>query len=125
MDSVPAYRSRIVQARLLDSGGDPLAEVESEIVIDRAVNDTTAQTPEQLGVGSRLQQLRSAYGEACADLVGDTVVVTFADAPGAHYALDTPAPQDTAQLRGDPGQLPDDAQVTRWWLDRDAERCTP
>lgn len=198
MDSVPAYRSRIVQARLLDVHGEPLAEVESEIVIDRVVSagvtgsgaagrdeigsarigmsasalsriqppardttwteagvrqegawvavpgggrvlavlsgdsvtrlevhDTTVRTPERLGVGSRLEQLKSAYGDACADLAGGAVVVSFAAAPGARFALDAPASSDAAQLRDDPGQLPEDARVTRWWLQGGAERCPP
>lgn len=198
MDTVPAYRSRIVQARLLDAHGEPLAEVESEIVIDRAatgdgpvsgaagrneigparigmsasavsrmdppardttwteagvrqegawvtvpgggrvlavlngdtvtrleVHDGTPQTPERLGVGSRLQQLKSAYGDACAELVGSTVVVSFTGAPGTRFALDARTSADAAELRDDPGQLPDEARVTRWWLERDAEPCTP
>jgi len=79
------------------------------------------KTEEGLGVGSRLSDLRAAYGNACADVIDGRVVVWFAGVPGAAFALDAPVPRPPAQL--EPARIPDTAQVTRWWLSRDIHSC--
>lgn len=67
-------------------------------------------------MGSTLEELRSAYGAACADVGEGNVVVWFADAPGISFALDAPVPGSAAQLRKSPDRLPGTARVTRWWV---------
>ena len=76
------------------------------------------QTAERLGVGSRLSELRAAYGAACAEVIDGRVVVWFARAPGVAFAA---APRSGAAL--DTGSIPGTAQVTRWWLSRDVDVC--
>jgi hypothetical protein len=107
----------------LDEGGRLLAALSGDSVTRLEVRDATVRTGEGLGVGSRLEELRSAYGAGCADVDEDVVVVWFARAPGVRFALDTATPQDVAQLRANPDRLPGAARVTRWWLRRDAESC--
>lgn len=110
---------RGVWAALTD-GGRALAVLSNDEVARLEVRDSTVRTPEGLGVGSTLGELRSAYGESCADVADDSVVVGFADAPGVSFVLGTATPDDVAQLRENPDRLPDTASVTRWWLDRGA-----
>ena len=93
--------------------GDAVARIEA--------GHPAIQTDERLGVGSRLSELRAAYGAVCAEVIDGRVVVWFARAPGAAFALDAPAPRSGAEL--DAGRVPATAQVTRWWLSRDAEVC--
>jgi hypothetical protein len=85
------------------------------------VGHPAIQTAEHTGVGSRMDELRAAYGAPCAEVVAGRIVVRFAEAPGIAFALNTPAPRDAAQL--DAGRIPGTAQVTRWWLSRDVEAC--
>lgn len=107
----------------LDEGGRLLAALSGDSVTRLEVRDATVRTDEGLGVGSRLEELRSTYGDGCADVDDDVVVVWFARAPGVRFALDTATPQDVAQLRANPDRLPGAARVTRWWLRRGAESC--
>lgn len=93
--------------------GDAVVRIESE--------HPAIQTAERLGVGSRLSELRAAYGAACAEVIDGRVVVWFARAPGVAFALDAPAPRSGAGL--DAGNIPGTAQVTRWWLSRDVDVC--
>ncbi|CAN5875448.1 hypothetical protein BH23GEM9_BH23GEM9_07890 [soil metagenome] len=102
----------------LPGNGRALAVLSGDTVTRLEVRDTVVRTRERLGVGSRLEELRSAYGAACADTGEGTVVVWFANAPGISFALDTPVPADPAQLRSSPDRLPGTARVTRWWLRR-------
>ena len=93
--------------------GDAVARIEA--------GHPAVQTAENLGVGSRLSDLRAAYGMACADVIDGRVVVWFAGAPGAAFVLNTPAPRNAAELEA--GRIPETAQVTRWWLGRDVANC--
>jgi hypothetical protein len=107
----------------LDGGGRMLAALSGDSVSRIEVRDPAARNPEGLGVGTRLEELRSAYGAACADIGDGNVVVWFAGAPGASFALDTAPPGDIAQLRANPDGLPGTARVTRWWLRRGSDSC--
>jgi hypothetical protein len=105
------------------SGGRALAMLDADSVIRIEVRDPSIRTQEAMGVGSRLEELRAAYGPACADVAEGGVVVWFANAPGLTFALDAPPPANAAQLRTSPEQIPATARVTRWWLRRGADRC--
>jgi hypothetical protein len=107
----------------LGSDGGTLAVLSGDTVVRLEVGDSAVRTRERLGVGSRLDALRSAYGSGCADVADGAVVVWFANAPGIRFALDTPVPSNVAQLRARPAGLPATATVTRWWLHRGAEAC--
>jgi hypothetical protein len=111
-----------VWASLAD-GGRTLAVLSGDSVTRLEVLDPAVRTREGLGVGSRLEELRSTYGAACADVRDDVVVVWFAGAPGVSFALDTATPDNVAELRTNPDRLPGTAGVTRWWLRRDIDRC--
>jgi hypothetical protein len=107
----------------LGSDSRTLAVLSGDTVIRLEVSDAAVRTRERLGVGSRLAELRSAYGSGCADAVEGAVIVWFASAPGVTFALDAPVPSDVGELRASPEGLPATATVTRWWLQRGAERC--
>jgi hypothetical protein len=107
----------------LGSDGRTLAVLSGDTVVRLEVRDPAVRTRERLGVGSRLDELRSSYGNACADAAEGAVVVWFATAPGIRFALDTPVPSNVGQLRTSPDGLPATATVTRWWLHRGAESC--
>lgn len=107
----------------LGSDGRALAVLEGDSVGRIEVRDPVFRTRERLGVGSELEELRSAYGSACAEAVEGVVVARFANAPGISFALDAPVPANATQLRDRPDQVPGTARVTRWWLSRGAEGC--
>jgi hypothetical protein len=103
--------------------GRAFAVLSGDTVVHIEVRDPGVRTREQIGVGSRMEELRAAYGAACADTDEGTVVVWFARAPGISFALDTPVPEDPALLRQNPARIPGAAPVTRWWLRRGSDPC--
>ncbi|HUG39474.1 MAG TPA: GlsB/YeaQ/YmgE family stress response membrane protein [Longimicrobiales bacterium] len=107
----------------LANGGRTLAVLSGDSVLRLEVREPAFRTQEGLGVGSSLEELRSAYGAACAGVGEGTVVVWFASAPGISFALDTPIPENVARLRANPDGLPGTARVTRWWLRRGIDTC--
>lgn len=107
----------------LADGGRTLAVLSGDSVVRIEARDPAVRTREGLGVGSSLEELRSTYGVACADVGDDVVVVWFAGAPGVRFALDSTVPQDPARLRANPDRLPGTARVTRWWLHRGHDSC--
>lgn len=107
----------------LGSNGRAYAVLDGDSVARIEVRDTLVRTRERLGVGSTMEQLRAAFGRACADAAEGTVVVWFPAAPGVSFALDTPVPQNVAQLRQATDQIPGSARVTRWWLRHGTDSC--
>jgi hypothetical protein len=105
------------------TGGGALAALSGDSVVRIEVRDPAVRTRERVGIGSRVEELRAAYGPACADVADGGVVVWFANAPGLTFALDTPVPESPAQLRASPERVPGSARVTGWWLSRGADRC--
>jgi hypothetical protein len=104
-------------------GGNALAVLSGDTVVRIDVVDPAVRTAERLGVGSLMRELRAAYGAACAEGAEGRVVVWFPAAPGVSFALDTPVPQDFAELRSNPDRIPETASVTRWWLRRGVDAC--
>lgn len=104
-------------------GGRSLAVLSGDTVVRIEVRDTVVRTREGLGVGSRLEELRAAYGRACAGTGEGTLVVWFPSAPGISFALDAPLPGQPEQILRNPDRIPGTARVTRWWLRRGSEGC--
>jgi len=112
---------RGVVAPLAD--GRVVAILSGDTVARLEVLDPGLRTRERMGVGSRLEELRTAYGATCADTAEGTVIVWFANAPGITFALDTPVPENAARLRQAPESIPGTSTVTRWWIRAGADRC--
>lgn len=107
----------------LGGGERVLAVLDNDTIARIVVSNAATHTRERLGVGSRLSELRAAYGRPCADVGEGIVLVWFPDAPGMSFALDAPVPQNVADLRRNPDSLPGTAQVTHWWLRRGVDTC--
>lgn len=103
--------------------GRAIAVLSRDTVVRIEVRDTLPRTRERLGVGSRLEELRAAYGATCSAVGEGEVVVWFPNAPGISFALDAPIPTNPQQVRGKADRLPASARVTRWWLRRGVDRC--
>ena len=105
------------------TNGHAVAVLSGDAVTRIEVSHPSVLTAERLGVGSTLEQLRTAYGLPCADVIGGRTAVWFAKAPGLVFVLNAPA-KNVAQLRDDPDAIPTSSRVTAWSLNRDAAACT-
>jgi hypothetical protein len=105
--------------------GRALALLAGDTVARIEVRDPAARTREGFGVGSTVGELRAAFGAACADVAEGEVVVWFPRAPGVSFALDVRPPREARTARAQPDRIPDATRVTRWWLRRGTDRCTP
>lgn len=104
-------------------GGRAVAVLSGDTVARVEVRDTMPRTREGLGVGSRLEELRAAYGHPCVGAAEGEVVVWFPGARGIAFALNAPAPANPGQGRLNADRVPASTPVTRWWLHRDASHC--
>lgn len=101
----------------LGSAGRALAVLSGDTVTRIEVRTPDPRTREGMGVGSRLEELRAAYGRPCMERAEGRTVVRFARAPGISFGLDAPGSGQSAE------SLPGDARVTSWWVARGAEGC--
>jgi hypothetical protein len=100
------------------------ALLEGDRVSRLYVRDPAPRTGEGVGVGSRLEDLRSAYGPACADIGEEGApVVWFPAKPGLSFVLDAPGITDAAAIRRDPAQIPGTATVRELFVRRGADGC--
>lgn len=87
------------------------------------VRDRDIRTAEGLGVGSRVEELRTAYGRGCADVGEGRVVMWFPEKPGISFVLDARPPADPAALRRGREQLPGSATVREVLVRRGSDTC--
>lgn len=110
---VPVGDGRFIAAVVSDRGVEQIM-----------VRDASFRTDRGVGVGSRLGELREAYGEECAEPFGDgRVAVRFAAAPGVAFALSATTPSDTSRTGEDVSSLPDGARVTELWVRNRRDPC--
>jgi hypothetical protein len=107
----------------IGDAGTALAALDGDSVMRIEVREAPITTAERMGVGSRFDQLRAAYGAPCAEAAEGRVVVWFENAPGISFALDMPVPQNVEQLRQNPESIPSSSRVTSWWLRRGVTGC--
>ena len=100
----------------IERGGSAIAVLSGDTVARIEVRDSLPRTREGLGVGTTLEQLRTAYGRPCVGVGEGDVVVWFSEAPGVSFALDAPVARATGQTGVNPERLPASARVTRWWV---------
>jgi hypothetical protein len=105
------------------NGGRALVALSGDTVSRLEVRGAAPRTREQVGVGSRMDELVAAYGQPCAYNAEGAVLVRFTQAPGVTFALDTAVPADATQARAALARIPATSRVTRWWLSRDATGC--
>ncbi|HEX6966769.1 MAG TPA: hypothetical protein VF166_13320 [Gemmatimonadaceae bacterium] len=90
------------------------------------VNDTAFHTERGIGVGSRVRDLRDAYGQVCATTGEGKVVVSAAALPGISFATSvSPAalPNHGRTLGRSPSLVPDSARITRLWIFEGRSLC--
>jgi hypothetical protein len=102
-----------------DGGGNAVAELVNGRVHRVFVVERGPTTAEGLGVGSRFEELRAAYGRVCsADAEGRTVV-WFPEKPGISFVVRGGATDDTAADRG----ISPSATVSQLFVRRGTDSC--
>jgi hypothetical protein len=100
------------------------ARLHNQRVDQIRLSDRQPRTAEGLGVGARLEELRAAFGQECAD-IGATgeVVVWFPRKPGITFVLDARPPPNPETIRRNPGQVPASATVRELFVRSGADAC--
>ncbi|HET7564968.1 MAG TPA: hypothetical protein VFJ96_08240 [Gemmatimonadaceae bacterium] len=90
------------------------------------VTDTGFHTDRGIGVGSRVRDLRDAYGQVCATTGEGKVVVSAAALPGISFATSvSPArlPSRGRTVSRNPSIVPDSARITSLWIFEGRSLC--
>jgi hypothetical protein len=115
------------QGAVIDFGGRRvLALVENGTISRLIVADSAFRTERGLGVGSRVSQLRQAYGRLCGAVGEGTVAVWLAGLPNVSFGLDTRLSDlgsASTRVSDDPSVIPDTARVTSLWVISEGVAC--
>jgi len=90
------------------------------------VADSAFRTDRGVGVGSRVQALRDAYGQVCAALGEGKVVLSAAALPGISFATSvspSALPNGGRSLDRNPSAVPDSAHITSLWIYEGSSTC--
>jgi len=90
------------------------------------VTDSVFHTDRGVGVGSRVQALRDAYGQVCAAMGEGKVVLSAAALPGISFATSvspSSLPNGGRSLDRNPSAVPDSAHITSLWIYEGSSTC--
>ncbi|HSJ06517.1 MAG TPA: hypothetical protein VK936_07440 [Longimicrobiales bacterium] len=118
-----SVRERGIVTRLAD--GTPAVAVVGDGGVERIIlRDARLRTPEGFGAGSPMGELRTAYGQACAEALPDgRAAVWFLRAPGLSFVVDAGLPTQADRTQLDPARIPDDARASELWITQRRDGC--